>query len=173
MALPGIIGERPCRRWTTARELRRQPLLRGGWNASESVAGFRRNHRLVCVGMPGWDPSEYAVPVESDRESIPATTVIAQFVVLSIRSLQPAIRPISARWKWASVLMNSAEVAGKGGVVSLSGSLAFSSFSRVVFIANLPAAHRRQRKTWCSRPGDAINQTHARRSALGPRHVTS
>ncbi len=37
-----------------------EPLLRGGWNASESVAGFRRNHRLVCVGIPGWDPSEYA-----------------------------------------------------------------------------------------------------------------
>jgi hypothetical protein len=36
------------------------PLLRGGWNASESVAGFRRNHRLVCVGMTGWNPSEYA-----------------------------------------------------------------------------------------------------------------
>jgi AAA domain len=63
MALPGIIGETPCRRWTTAREPRRLPLLRGGWNASESVAGFRRNHRLVCVGIPGWDPSEYAFNV--------------------------------------------------------------------------------------------------------------
>jgi hypothetical protein len=51
MVLPGIIGERPCRRWTTARELRRHPLLRGGWNASESVAGFDRNHRLGSVAI--------------------------------------------------------------------------------------------------------------------------
>jgi len=29
-----------------AREPHRQPLVRGGWNVSELVAGFRRNHRL-------------------------------------------------------------------------------------------------------------------------------
>ena len=34
--------------------------LRAGWNASESGAGFDRNHRLVCVGLAGWHPSEYA-----------------------------------------------------------------------------------------------------------------
>ncbi len=35
-------------------------LLRGGWIASERVAGFGRNYRLACVGIPGWNPSEYA-----------------------------------------------------------------------------------------------------------------
>ncbi len=34
--------------------------LRGGWNASESVAGFRRNHRLEWIGIAGWFASEYA-----------------------------------------------------------------------------------------------------------------
>jgi hypothetical protein len=67
MALPGIIEERPCRGWTTAREPHRQPLLRGGWNASESGAGFLRNHRLLCVGRPGWHPSEYAVQIREAR----------------------------------------------------------------------------------------------------------
>jgi len=34
--------------------------LRGGWNASESVAGFRRNHRLEWIGIIGCFASEYA-----------------------------------------------------------------------------------------------------------------
>ena len=34
--------------------------LKGSWNASESLAGFRRNHRLECVGIAGWFTSEYA-----------------------------------------------------------------------------------------------------------------
>ena len=40
----------------------------------------------------------WAVGVDSDSDSIAATTVIAQFVVRSIRSRQPAMRAISARW---------------------------------------------------------------------------
>lgn len=30
------------------------------WNASESVARFRRNHRLKCIVIAGWFASEYA-----------------------------------------------------------------------------------------------------------------
>ena len=44
----------------TAREPRRCPPFRGGWNTSESVAGFRRNHRLKWIGIACWDPSDYA-----------------------------------------------------------------------------------------------------------------
>jgi hypothetical protein len=33
-------------------------LLRGGRNASESVAGFRRNRWLASVGINGWFASE-------------------------------------------------------------------------------------------------------------------
>jgi hypothetical protein len=62
-----------------------------------------------------------AVGVESDTESIPATTVMAQFVVRSMRSRQPAIRPISARWKWATTVISSADVDGKGRATSSSG----------------------------------------------------
>src|SRR4051795_9632944 len=29
-------------------------MLRGGWNASEWEAGFRRNHRLECAGLRTW-----------------------------------------------------------------------------------------------------------------------
>ena len=31
------------------------------------MAGFRRNHRLVCVGTPGWNVSEYAIKVSDFR----------------------------------------------------------------------------------------------------------
>ena len=41
--------------------------IRGGWNASESVAGFRRNHRLEWIGIAGWFASEYAASC-SDTE---------------------------------------------------------------------------------------------------------
>ncbi len=34
--------------------------VRGGWNASESVAGFGRNHRLEWIGIAGCFASEYA-----------------------------------------------------------------------------------------------------------------
>ena len=44
-----------------------------------------------------------------------ATTVMAQFVVRSMRSRQPAMRAISARWKWARIVMYSLRVVGKGG----------------------------------------------------------
>ena len=44
----------------TAREPSRPKRLRGGWNASESVAGFRRNHRLGSIGIAGWFAPEYA-----------------------------------------------------------------------------------------------------------------
>ena len=47
MALPGNAGETPCRRWMTVCEPRcRPPTLRGGWNASEPMAGLRRNTQL-------------------------------------------------------------------------------------------------------------------------------
>src|SRR5215213_1628154 len=42
---------RACRRWTTARRPRRLSQLRGGRLAWEWVAGFRRNHRLLCTGI--------------------------------------------------------------------------------------------------------------------------
>ena len=45
----------------TAREPRHcPPPLRGGWNASESMAGLRRNHRLEWIGIAGCFASEYA-----------------------------------------------------------------------------------------------------------------
>jgi len=52
-------------------------LLRGGWDASEWVAGFGRNHRLACVGIPGWDPSEYACKACAGRFDDLTGTVLA------------------------------------------------------------------------------------------------
>jgi hypothetical protein len=73
MALPGITGSTvpsvdDCSRTALP------PLLRGGWNASEWMAGFRRNHRLASVGMPGWFPSDYALHGFALRSYPPAGT---------------------------------------------------------------------------------------------------
>src|SRR4051812_17453938 len=74
------------------------------------MTSSRKTRTMVKISTP-W----CAAGVESDSESMPATTVMAQVVVRSIRSRQPAMRPISARWNWASALMVSVEVEGNGG----------------------------------------------------------
>jgi segregation and condensation protein A len=85
-------------------------------------AGAVDVEEAVAAGLDGEEQEhedhgedQRAVGVESDSESMPATTVMAQFVVRSIRSRHPDMRPISARWKWARALMASVEVEGRGG----------------------------------------------------------
>ena len=74
------------------------------------------------------------VGVESESESMAATTVMAQLVVRSMRSRHPAIRAISARWKWANTVMNSFEVPGKTGASSVGTKLSLE-VSRALRIA--------------------------------------
>ena len=60
MALPGITeSHRAVGGGLLVNRAAARPL-RGGWNASDSVAGFDRNHRLASVGIAGWHPSDYA-----------------------------------------------------------------------------------------------------------------
>ena len=49
--------------------------IKGGWNASESVAGFRRNHRLEWIGIAGWFASEYAMYADVDGNGLVETVV--------------------------------------------------------------------------------------------------